>query len=289
MNWKNLPYLSENKLNTFIELSLAEDVGDGDHTSLGTIPKGLRNTAELICKDTGIMAGMALAPLIFKKVDKGIVFMPILKDGVSIKPGDRAFEVEGPASSLLTAERLVLNCMQRMSGIASYTYYLNSLIGHTHAKLLDTRKTTPGFRMLEKWAVSIGGGQNHRFGLFDMVLIKDNHVDFAGGISEAIEAIHIYLKQNNLNLNIEIETRNLDEVAQVIKKGGVQRILLDNMSVSDLKMAVEMIGDKFETEASGGITEESIVKIAETGVNYISVGALTHSYRSLDLSLKAKK
>ncbi|GAB3824793.1 carboxylating nicotinate-nucleotide diphosphorylase [Pontibacter rugosus] len=210
-----------------------------------------------------------------------------MQDGAGIKKGDVAFTVKGKAQSILTAERLVLNCMQRMSGIASYTHYLSSLIEGTGAKLLDTRKTTPNFRMMEKWAVVIGGGHNHRYGLYDMVMLKDNHVDYAGGIREAITATQQYLKNKGKDLKIEVETRTLQEVQEALETGGIHRIMLDNMSTDMMREAVAMIGGKYETEASGGITDETIRAVAECGVDYISVGALTHSIKSIDLSLKA--
>ncbi|MDQ3291227.1 MAG: carboxylating nicotinate-nucleotide diphosphorylase, partial [Bacteroidota bacterium] len=212
-----------------------------------------------------------------------------LKDGATVKPGDVAFIVTGKAQSILTAERLVLNCMQRMSGIATYTHQLNKLIAGTNAKLLDTRKTTPNFRMMEKWAVLIGGGVNHRYGLFDMIILKDNHVDYAGGIRQSIAATHDYLQRTNRQLKIVVETRNLQEVQQVLETGGVDRIMLDNMTPDQLREAVQFIGGRFITEASGGITNETIAAVAATGVDYISVGALTHSVRSMDISLKARK
>jgi len=283
----NLSYLSEISLNAFISLALAEDVGDGDHSSLASVPNLAQDKAKLIVKDNGILAGVNLAEKIFYKVDPTIRFKLFIKDGAEVKHGDIAFEVEGNAQAILKAERLVLNCMQRMSGIATKTKYLSNLIKHTNAKLLDTRKTTPNFRMLEKWAVVIGGGYNHRYGLYDMIILKDNHVDYAGGIKNALENTHQYLKSNGKDLAIEIETRNIDEVKQVLEVGGVQRIMLDNMPIEMLKEAVKLINGKFPTEASGGVNENTIVDIAETGVDYISVGALTHNIQSLDLSLKA--
>ena len=287
MNWKTLPYLSQEGIDNFIDLALNEDVGDGDHTSLASIPPSAIEMARLLCKDDGIVAGAELAQMIFKKLDARLHVQLLKNDGARMSKGEVVFLVEGPASSILTGERLVLNCMQRMSAIATYTHNLNRLINHTKARLLDTRKTTPGFRMMEKWAVAIGGGVNHRFGLFDMILLKDNHIDFCGGIGKAIRATQTYLKVNGKDLRIEIETRNLEEVKEVLDFGGVHRILLDNMKPDTLVKAVELIKGRFETEASGGITETNIKSIAETGVDYISVGALTHSYKSLDLSLKA--
>jgi nicotinate-nucleotide pyrophosphorylase (carboxylating) len=273
----------------FITASLEEDVAGGDHTSLSTIPPEATDRARLLVKDSGILAGMELAPLIFKQVDKNLHVHTLLDDGDLVKKGDIAFTVEGPTCSILTAERLVLNCMQRMSGIATATWNLVQLINDLPVQLLDTRKTTPGFRYFEKWAVRIGGGQNHRFGLYDMIMIKDNHVDYAGGIQKAIHAALHYLKQNKLQLDIEIEVRNFDELQEVLSTGNIKRIMLDNFSISNLHEAVRRINGKFETEASGGITAENLRSYAETGVNFISVGALTHSYRSLDLSLKAER
>ena len=280
-------YLTPEALTTFIRTALAEDVGDGDHSALAAIPAGARNRAHLLVKGEGLLAGMALAPLIFAEVDETLTMTPVLADGARVKHGDIAFTVEGLARSILTAERLVLNCMQRMSGIATYTTHLNSLLGGTKAKLLDTRKTTPNFRICEKWAVLIGGGVNHRYGLFDMIILKDNHVDYAGGIAQAIAASHAYLAQTGRKLPIEIETRSLAEVQQALDAGGIDRIMLDNMKPDQLREAVALIAGRFPTEASGGITEQTIAEVASTGVDYISVGALTHSVKSLDLSLKA--
>jgi nicotinate-nucleotide pyrophosphorylase (carboxylating) len=283
----NLPYLSEEKISQFIQQALIEDVGDGDHSSLSSIPDNAQNRARLLFKGEGIVAGMELAEKIFYAVDPGFRVELLKKDGDQVKYGDFGLTVEGKAQSILTAERLVLNCMQRMSGIATYTAYLNSKISHTKAKLLDTRKTTPNFRMMEKWAVVIGGGMNHRYGLFDMIILKDNHVDYAGGIGKAIAAANSYLKKTGRSLKIEIETRNLQEVKQAIEAGNIHRIMLDNMKPDLLKEAVELIAGKFETEASGGITDQNISEVAETGVDFISVGALTHSIKSMDISLKA--
>ncbi|MDQ2771067.1 MAG: carboxylating nicotinate-nucleotide diphosphorylase [Bacteroidota bacterium] len=281
------PYLTPEALTTFIRTALAEDVGDGDHSALAAIPAEARNRAHLLVKGEGILAGMALAPLIFAEVDPCLTMTPLLADGARVKHGDIAFTVEGPARSILTGERLVLNCMQRMSGIATYTAHLNTLLAGTRAKLLDTRKTTPNFRLCEKWAVLIGGGVNHRYGLFDMIILKDNHVDYAGSIAKAIAATHAYLTQKGLHLPIEIETRSLAEVQQALDAGGIDRIMLDNMAPDQLSEAVALVAGRFPTEASGGITEQTIAEVARTGVDYISVGALTHSVKSLDLSLKA--
>ena len=280
-------YLTPEALTSFIRTALAEDVGDGDHSALAAIPADAQNRAHLLVKGEGLLAGMALAPLIFKEVDASLVMTPLLADGDRVKHGDIAFIVEGPARSILTAERLVLNCMQRMSGIATYTAHLNTLIAGTNARLLDTRKTTPNFRICEKWAVLIGGGVNHRYGLFDMIILKDNHVDYAGGVAQAIAATHAYLERTGRQLPIEIETRSLAEVQQALDAGGINRIMLDNMSPDQLRGAVALIAGRFPTEASGGITESTIAEVARTGVDYISVGALSHSVKSLDLSLKA--
>ena len=277
----------QEELNEFIERALHEDVKDGDHTSLACIPADAMGKAHLLVKENGILAGMDLAALIFQKVDERIVMNPLLKDGDPIAIGDIAFTIEGPANSLLTAERLVLNCMQRMSGIATKTHEINKLIEGTKAKVLDTRKTTPGVRLLEKWAVKIGGGTNHRFGLYDMMMIKDNHIDFAGGIKQAIEKAVSYQESKGLSLKIEVEARDLKEVEEILAVGQIHRIMLDNFSYKDTRIAVEMIDGKYETEASGGITEKTIRAHAECGVDFISVGALTHSVSSLDLSLKA--
>lgn len=271
----------------FIIEALKEDVGDGDHTSLSTIPADSTGKAKLLVKDEGILAGVELALEIFKIVDANLKVNVLLNDGAVIKPQDVALEVEGNSQSILKAERLVLNCMQRMSGIATKTRQIVDLLKDTHTQVLDTRKTTPGLRYIEKWAVRIGGGVNHRFGLYDMILIKDNHVDYAGGIRQAIERANQYLIDNNKKLAIEIEVRNLDELDQVLQTGHVNRILLDNFNFTDLKQAVNIIQGRFITEASGGITIDNIRGYAECGVDYISVGALTHSVKSLDLSLKA--
>ncbi|RYZ37396.1 MAG: carboxylating nicotinate-nucleotide diphosphorylase [Sphingobacteriales bacterium] len=280
-------YITPQALDQFIKAALAEDVGEGDHSSLASIPGDARNQARLIVKDEGILAGVEVAHEIFRAVDPALSLKLLLHDGAHVKHGDIAFTVSGRAQSILTAERLVLNCMQRMSGIATYTHSLSQLIAGTRAKLLDTRKTTPNFRMMEKWAVLIGGGRNHRYGLFDMIILKDNHTDYAGGIKQAIEATKAYLKRIGKDLPIEVETRNLLEVKQALEAGGIQRIMLDNMSPAMMREAVALINGAVETEASGGINEQTIAAVAETGVDYISVGALTHSIRSLDLSLKA--
>ena len=276
-------------IDQFIISSLNEDVGDGDHTSLATIPAEITGKAKLLVKDSGILAGVELAAEIFKIVDDRLKVNVFLQDGAKIKYGDIAFEVEGSAQSILKAERLVLNCMQHMSGVATRTREIVDVLKGTNTQVLDTRKTTPGMRYLEKWAVRIGGGVNHRFGLYDMILIKDNHVDYAGGISEAIEGAKNYLAANHKKLAIEIEVRNIEELDEVLQNGGVDRILLDNFNFSDLRDAVDMIEGKFITEASGGITIDNVREYAECGVDYVSIGALTHSVKSLDLSLKAVK
>ncbi len=270
-----------------IELAMREDLGDGDHTSLATIPASAKGKARLMIKENGILAGMEIAKKVFSKIDPDTIFKPLLSDGTNIKKGDVAFVVEGKVISLLSAERLALNFMQRMSGIATYTHTLVSRIEGLDAKLLDTRKTTPLLRKIEKLAVRIGGGYNHRFGLYDMIMIKDNHIDFAGGTRQAIDATTIYLKKTKKNLKIEIEVRNFRELSEVLETGGINRIMLDNFSPHDLKKALEVIDGRFETEASGEITLENIRAYAETGVDYISVGALTHQIKSLDMSLKA--
>jgi nicotinate-nucleotide pyrophosphorylase (carboxylating) len=281
--------LDKKLIDQFIHNALIEDVGDGDHTSLATIPAGTQGKAKLLVKDNGILAGVELAAEIFHIVDDKLKLNVFLNDGAAIKYGDIAFEVEGDAQNILKAERLVLNCMQHMSGIATKTDEIVDVLKGTNTKVLDTRKTTPGLRYLEKWAVRIGGGVNHRFGLYDMILIKDNHVDYAGGIGEAIESARSYVAGLNKKLAIEIEVRNIEEVEQVLQTGGVDRILLDNFNFSDLCTAVNMIEGRYITEASGGITVDNIRRYADCGVDYISVGALTHSVKSLDLSLKAIK
>lgn len=282
-----LSYLSEQAIDKFIMEALQEDVGDGDHSSLAAIPAESKSKAQLLIKDDGIIAGIALAEKIFNKFDNTLAVNTLIRDGEGVKKGDIGFTVEGSARSILTCERLVLNCMQRMSGIATYTHDMTALIKGTKAKLLDTRKTTPNFRIAEKWAVAIGGGTNHRFGLYDMVMLKDNHIDFAGGIEKAIKATKKYLADTGRNLKIEVETRNLQEVEEVVKTGGIDIIMLDNMIPSVMKDAIKLIDGKYQTEASGGITERNIREVAECEVDFISVGALTHSVKSLDISLKA--
>lgn len=279
--------LDRNFIEPFIQNALAEDVGDGDHTSLSTIPHGQIGQAKLLIKDSGIIAGIDVAIQIFKAVDADLKLDIYLSDGQLVKHGDIAFLVSGSVHSILKAERLVLNTMQRMSGIATKTNSIVKILEGTNTKVLDTRKTTPGLRYLEKLSVKIGGGVNHRFGLYDMILIKDNHVDYAGGIKNAIQSANNYLKSNKIQIPIEIEVRNLEELMQVLEIGSVDRILLDNFDFSTLKKAVELINGAFVTEASGGITEENVLEYAKCGVNYVSMGALTHSVKSLDMSLKA--
>ena len=274
-------------IDQIIIAALAEDLGEGDHTSMSTIPGTSIGKAQLLIKEKGVLAGINVARKVFGKVDKSIQFNEFMHDGESVEPGNVAFIVEGRIISLLSSERLALNFMQRMSGIATYTNHLVKLIEGTNAKILDTRKTTPLHRELEKQAVRIGGGYNHRMGLYDMIMIKDNHVDFAGGISEAIYTAKQYLEENNKDLKIEVEVRNISEVDEVMEAEGVDRIMFDNFTPDLTKIAVRMINGKFETESSGGITDENIRAYAETGVDFISVGALTHQIKSLDMSLKS--
>jgi len=281
-------YITPAFLNNFIKNAFAEDVGDGDHSTLAAIPKEAQSRAVLKVKDQGVLAGLELALEIFAYYDSNLKVKVSITDGMAIKPGDVAFSVEGSSRSILTCERLVLNCMQRMSGIATKTQHLVKLLEGTSTQLLDTRKTTPNFRLLEKWGVKIGGGQNHRIGLYDMIMLKDNHVDMAGGIAQAINQTKEYLRASNKKLKIEVETRNLREVEEVLRIGGVDFIMLDNMDLITMKEAVRLIGRSVKTEASGGITEQTVRAVAECGVDFISVGALTHSYKSLDLSLKAQ-
>lgn len=279
--------LEQDVVKQFIISALAEDVGDGDHTSLSSIPEGTQGAARLLIKDNGVLAGVELAKEIFAIVDPTLNLEIFINDGAHVKHGDVALIVSGSVHSILKAERLVLNTMQRMSGIATVTNKVAELLKGTNTKVLDTRKTTPNIRFLEKWAVRIGGGVNHRIGLYDMILIKDNHVDYAGGIKNAIQNAKDYLKRTGKNLQIEIETRNLDEVQQVLETGGVDRIMLDNFNFDKLREAVKLINGQFVTEASGGITMENARDYALCGVDYISMGALTHSVKSLDMSLKA--
>ena len=277
----------QNELQLIIQNALREDVGDGDHSSLACIPNSAVGKAKLLVKDTGIIAGVVFAKMIFEQVDPSLKLETYIKDGEEVTNGDVVFVVSGSSQSILKAERLVLNSMQRMSAIATKTKSYVDLLKGTQTKILDTRKTTPGFRACEKWAVKIGGGENHRFALYDMIMLKDNHNDFAGGITEAIEKTKEYLKQNNKDLKIIVEARNLDEVKEILQNDGVYRILLDNFNFEDTKLAVALIGDKCQTESSGNINENTIRSYAECGVNYISSGALTHSVYNMDLSLKA--
>ncbi len=279
-------YLTPEAIHSFITSALAEDIGDGDHSSLGSIPKNKQTSARLLIKDNGVLAGVELAQMIFSQVDPSLQVEIFKKDGERVNKGEVAFIVHGSARSILSSERLVLNCMQRMSGIASYTHKLCRIIAGTKARVMDTRKTTPNFRLMEKWAVHIGGGMNHRFALYSMVMLKDNHVDMAGGVAKAVANTKEYLQKTGKDLRIEVETRTLAEVEEAISAGGVDVIMLDNMSVQEMKKAVTLIGGRSKTEASGGITEDTLREVAECGVDYISVGALTHSVKSLDLSLK---
>ena len=277
----------EELVDRLIDLSFAEDIGDGDHTTLCCIPEDAMGKSQLLIKEDGILAGVEIAKEVFHRFDPTMQVEVLMGDGTKVKKGDVAMIVTGKVRSLLQTERLMLNIMQRMSGIATMTAkYVERLKG-THTRVLDTRKTTPGMRMLEKQAVKIGGGCNHRIGLFDMILLKDNHVDFSGGIANAINRCHDYLKQKGLDLKIEIEVRNFDELKQAMDCGGIDRIMLDNFSVADTKKAVEIVGGKYETESSGGITFDTLRDYAECGVDYISVGALTHSVKGLDMSFKA--
>ena len=270
-----------------IELAFAEDIGDGDHTTLCCIPEDAMGKSRLLIKEEGILAGVEVAKKVFAKFDPTMQVEVLINDGAHVKVGDVAMVVTGKIRSLLQTERLMLNIMQRMSGIATMTDRYVKLLEGTGTRVLDTRKTTPGLRMLEKQAVKIGGGTNHRIGLFDMILLKDNHVDFAGGIANAIDRCHNYLAEKGLNLKIEIEVRNFDELQQVLDKGGVDRIMLDNFTAEDTKKAVDIIGGRYETESSGGITFDTIRSYAEQGVDFVSVGALTHSVKGLDMSFKA--
>ena len=274
-------------LDEFVRRALSEDLGDGDHTSLACINEDEKSAARLEVRERGILAGIGVAKRVFELYDSSLEIEILKNDGDSVIEGDIAFIVKGSARSILSTERLVLNLMQRMSGIATKTHQMVEMISHTDAILLDTRKTTPGIRFIEKEAVAIGGGGNHRFGLYDMIMIKDNHIDYAGGISKAIRKTHSYLNANNKKLKIEIEVRSLNELDEVLTEGKVHRIMLDNFSPKEIENALKRIPQEYETEASGGITEENIVAYAETGVDFISVGALTHSVKSLDLGLKA--
>lgn len=285
----NFPkYITEEKLQQFIRQAFLEDVGDGDHSTLACVPYDSIQEAELKIKDNGIIAGIELAKIIFDTFDPDLKIEQFLNDGDKVQFGDVAFKIKGSSQSILTCERLVLNCMQRMSGIATYANQMMDLVKGTNAKILDTRKTTPNFRMLEKWAVLIGGAENHRFGLYDMVMLKDNHVDFCGTITKAVSQTKEYLKTNHLDLKIEVETRNLTEVKEALE-ANIDVIMLDNFSIEQLKEAVTFINHRVKTEASGGITKELVREIAETGVDFISSGAIIHSAPNFDLSLKAIK
>jgi nicotinate-nucleotide pyrophosphorylase (carboxylating) len=282
---KRPDYLTEKAIKDFIHSALAEDIGEGDHSTLSTIPTTKISQAKLLVKADGIIAGVELVEKIFNEVDPSLKITFYKKDGDTMKISDIAFEVHGKAQSILSGERLVLNCMQRMSGIATYTNHLCKLIEGTNAQLMDTRKTTPNFRLMEKWAVAIGGGRNHRFALYDMIMLKDNHIDVAGGITGAVAKAKQYLNEKNKKLQIEVETRNIQEVKEALASN-VDVIMLDNMKLDEMKEAVNLIHGKCKTEASGGITEATLRSVAECGVDYISMGALTHSTKSLDLSLK---
>jgi len=273
--------------NELIEIAINEDIGDGDHTSLSCIPNNAKGKAQLLVKENCIIAGVDLAKVIFNKIDSNLIFTQLINDGEAVSAGDIVFTIEGSSQTILQAERLVLNFMQRMSGIASNTNRYVSLLDGLDTKVLDTRKTTPGLRTIEKLAVKIGGGENHRIGLYDMIMIKDNHVDYAGGIEPAITSTKKYLAKNNKDLKIEVEARNLNELNEILDVGGINRIMLDNFSFEDMRTAVKLIDNKYETEASGGITFETLREYAECGVDFISVGALTHQINSIDLSLKA--
>lgn len=277
----------EKEIALIIKNALREDIGTGDHTSLSCIPKEATGKAKLLVKDAGIIAGVAFAKMVFKEVDPNLEITTYISDGEKVAYGDVVFYVSGSSQSILKSERVVLNAMQRMSAIATKTAYFMDLLKGTKTKILDTRKTTPGIRAIEKWAVTIGGGENHRFALYDMIMIKDNHIDFAGGISAAITKTKAYLKTNNLDLKIIVEARNLEEIEEILTHEGIYRILIDNFSFEDTKKAVDLIGDKCSTESSGGINENTIRNYAECGVDYISSGALTHSVYNMDLSLKA--
>lgn len=277
----------QQELDIIIKNAVREDIGDGDHSSLACIPADAEGKARLLVKDEGIIAGVDFAKMVFDYIDPSLKIAPIIQDGKAIKYGDIVFYVSGKSRSILKAERLVLNAMQRMSAIATKTNTFMELLKGTGTKVLDTRKTTPGIRALEKWAVKIGGGENHRFALYDMIMLKDNHIDFAGGITKAIAKTKQYLKDTDRDLKIIVEARNLKEIEEILRSEGVHRILIDNFNYEDTRKAVDMIGDKCQTESSGGINENTIRAYAECGVDYISSGALTHSVYNMDLSLKA--
>lgn len=277
----------EKYIKDFIKLALAEDVGDGDHTSMSCIPENQLGKAQLLVKQNGILAGVEIAKRIYSEFDPEMEIKTFIHDGSPIKIGDVVFEIKGRELSILQTERIVLNFMQRMSGIATQTYEYVKLVDGLKTKILDTRKTTPGMRLFEKMAVKTGGGENHRMGLYDMIMIKDNHIDFAGGVRQAIISAQTYLKNKNKDLKIEVEARSFEEIKEIMEVGGIHRIMIDNFSIEDTKKAIAQIGGKYQTESSGGITKETLRAYAECGVDYISVGALTHQIKSLDLSLKA--
>jgi len=279
--------MTEQLIEELIDLSIKEDIGDGDHSSQSCIPETAQGKVHLLVKEPGIIAGIEVAEKVFKKIDPEVKIEIFIQDGTRVKPGDIAFTVEGKVWTLLKTERLVLNIMQRMSGIATRTNEYVQRLDGLHTKVLDTRKTTPGMRVLEKMAVKIGGGENHRMGLFDMVMLKDNHIDFAGGIEKAVTAVKEYLKAKGKDLKIEVEVRDMDELNEAMRVGGIHRIMLDNFDIPQTKAAVELIDGKYETESSGGITMDTLRDYAECGVDFISVGALTHHIKSLDMSLKA--
>lgn len=282
-------YITDTALDQLIDLALKEDIGDGDHTTLAVLSEQAENKVKMVVKEKGVIAGIYVAEKVYRKLQQDTELVFHARDGEEMNEGDLIMTISGKARTLLTGERLALNFMQRMSGIATYTNRLVKLLDGTSAKILDTRKTTPVMRMLEKWAVKIGGGENHRFGLYDMILLKDNHIDFAGGIGNAIKAVQQYLIDTNKNLKIEVETRSLQEIQEVLQTGGVDVIMLDNMDLDTMKKAVSLINGRYKTEASGGIKETNIRNIALCGVDFISVGALTHSVKSLDISLLAYK
>ena len=281
------PEKFQEELDIIIANAIREDVGDGDHSSLACIPDTAKGKAKLLVKDEGVIAGVEFAKQVFKYVDSSLKVETLIEDGTSVKYGDIVFHVEGSSQSILKTERLVLNAMQRMSAIATKTKFYVDLLEGTGTKILDTRKTTPGIRALEKWAVKIGGGENHRFALYDMIMLKDNHIDFAGGLTKAIQKTQHYLRDTNKDLKIIVEARDLNEIKEILKNEGIHRILIDNFNYMDTKEAVKLIGDKCQSESSGGITEDTIRHYAECGVGYISSGALTHSVYNMDLSLKA--
>ena len=277
---------NDNQTLDFIHRAFEEDIKEGDHSSLASIPQGTKGKAKLIFKDNGIVAGIELAQVILKELDPDIQFEVFKNDGDTVVYGDIGFVVSGSVHAILAGERLLLNCMQRLSGVATQTNKLVKLMGDSTSKLLDTRKTTPNLRFLEKWAVTVGGGHNHRIGLYDMIMLKDNHNDYAGGITNSVNKTKAYLKENNLSLKVEVETRNLDEVKEALAVGGVDRIMLDNFTPAEIEVALKVIDGQVETEASGGINETNLASYAATNVDFISIGALTHSVKSMDISLK---